>query len=73
MRNLYTTQERAGFGKHNYNHNEYRLDGDEVVKVRCNRSKFFDGDENNWEYSEKVQDRWATNDASMPEWLKKLL
>lgn len=73
MKKIYETQEWKGNGKQNYYHNEYRTDGDKVYKVKCNRRKFFDGKENNWETSEKVTDRWEKSDSNLPDWLKKLL
>lgn len=67
---IYSTNEWKGHGKQNYYHNEYREDGDEIQKVQVNRQKFFDGDENNWETSEKVVESWNKDDDSMPDWLK---
>ena len=58
---IYTTQEWKGYGKQNYYWNEYRLEGDEVVKYKCHRQKFFD--------EERVES-WGINDSDMPGWLK---
>ena len=70
---IYTTQEWKGSGKQNYYWNEYRHEGDEVIKVRCHRYKHFDGNENNWGREETVLEKWSVNDTSLPEWLRQYL
>lgn len=64
---IYTTNPWDGHGKHNYYWNEYRLEGDKVVKYKCHRFKFFNGDENEWEEEETEETSWNINDPDMPE------
>ncbi len=73
MSTIYSTNEWDGYGKQNYYHNEYRLEGDTVNKYKCNRHKFFDGDESTWTTSETLKESWKTDDPEMPEWLHKFL
>lgn len=73
MKTIYSTNEWDGYGKQSYYHNEYRLEGNMVVKYRCHRFKFFDGKENTWETSEKKVDSWNIDDPDMPDWLHNYL
>ena len=70
---IYRTNEQKGHGKQNYYWNEDRLEGDEVVKYKCHRQKFFDEHDNNCEEEEHVDDAWSNDDPNMPEWLKQYL
>ena len=67
---IYTTNEWQGHGKQSYYWNEYRLDGGSVVKYKCHRQKFFDGKESAWESGESLEESWAVDDPSMPDWLR---
>lgn len=70
---IYSTNEWNGYGKQNRYHNEYRLDGDEVTKVKVHNQRYFDGEESSWHTDEQEVDSWKTDDPSMPDWLRKYL
>ena len=70
---IYTTREWKGYGKHNYYWNEYRLEGGKVLKFKCNRRKRFDGHENEWISSERMETSWSLNDPNIPKWIKQYI
>lgn len=70
---IYTTNEWKCSGKQHYGWNEYRLEGDKVVKYRCHRQKLFDGQENTWNRRERFECSWTIDDPEMPDWLRKHL
>lgn len=70
---IYKTNEWKGSGKQNYYWNEYRLEGNEVTKYKCNRYKHFDGKENEWMENENKEESWAIDDPDMPGWLGQYL
>ena len=70
---IYRTNEYKGYGKQNYYNNDYYQDGDEVVKVKHNRHKHFDGHENEWVESDTEIEKWMTDSPDLPEWIRKYL
>lgn len=70
MKLIYKTNEWKGQGKQNYYWNEYYREDGQVVQYKCNRHKWFDGKENEWETSRTKTVAWALDDPAMPEWLR---
>lgn len=70
---IYSTKEWKGLGKQDYLWNEYKIEGDSVVKYKCHRFKSFDGHENEWIRTEKIVETWNLHDPEIPEWLKKYI
>ena len=66
---IYKTSEWKGYGNQNFYWNEYRLEGNQVVKYKCHRYKHFDGDESGWDYNESCEKAWSINDPEMPDWI----
>lgn len=69
---LYQTNSWKGYGNETY-WNEYHREGDTVVKYKCRRAKFFDGDENTYDEDQTEVESWSVDDPSMPDWLKDYL
>jgi len=67
---IYTTKEYSGYGKHNYYHNEYELEGDEITQYKCHRQKVFDGKENEWHNTRWQTNSWNLSDEDLPDWLR---
>lgn len=70
---IYETNEWKGYGKQNYYWNEYHLEDDKVVKYKCHRYKFFDGNENVWYKDKAAVESWSIDDSAMPDWLHQYL
>ncbi len=73
MSTIYVTNSWDGYSKGSEYWNEYRLEGDRILKYKCSSVKFFDGNENVRKKDEKEVDSWSIDDSSMPEWLRNYL
>ena len=70
---IYTTQEKPGYGKQNYSHYEYRLEGGQVLRYHCRRQRIFFKEENEWVHTEKLTNTWGLDDPELPKWIRKYL
>ncbi|WP_438831587.1 hypothetical protein [Streptococcus pluranimalium] len=70
---IYKTNSWSGYSKGSSYWNEYRLEGNRIIKYKCSSIKFFDGNENVRETEETEVDSWGLDDESMPEWLREHL
>ncbi len=68
---VYTTCDHMRDGNRRYYHNEYRTEGEEVVKYICHQQMNLDDKGEKWLTLEESVDSWNYDDPDLPELVRK--